>query len=234
MSCESYQSALTETAAGAPASPALRAHLVVCADCRSALSAEEALFASIDRGLRCVANTEVPASLIPSVRALLAERTPSRFSWSSVWALSGAALVTAIVVASVMRIPKPPADPGKSAPQVTANAAAASMPGAVPATNAPGNSRPIRAVKPVLTAISLANTQAPLANAPLVLVPPDEREAFARFLSTVETRPALVASLVQTKQPEAEKPVTADAIVIAALDVKPLEGSAESGESKEK
>src|SRR5262249_1713932 len=69
---------------------------------------------------------------------------------------------------------------------------------------------------------------------PLVIVPPDEREAFARFLLTVGKRPAVAASLTRPKVAEAEEPATAEPIVIASLEVKPLNPPAESTEENDK
>ena len=72
MLCEHYKEALIEAAAsGAEPHGDLRAHLDGCAGCRAAFEQEQALFASIDGGLRVTANADVPASLLPRVRARL-------------------------------------------------------------------------------------------------------------------------------------------------------------------
>ncbi len=235
MPCESFQSSLTEAAAGAPASPALRSHLIACAECRAALAAEEALFAAVDAGLRVVANSEVPASLIPSVHAHLVEQALERSRLLSVWAIAGATLAAAIVVLSVMQIRKPHVDPRESVQQV-AKTPVPAAPGPARTTNSAASSlpQPVRANRPSLSPILKVSDRPQVAGMPLVIVPPDEREAFARFLSTVERQPALAASLARTRQPETEKPVTADPIVIAALEVKPLDESVASSESNEK
>jgi hypothetical protein len=100
MPCESYKTAITEAAAGAPATSALRSHLIVCADCRSALADEERLFASIDAGLHSVANAEAPVSLVPSVRSHLATVSAPQRTWLGNWAWAG--LGTAALVATVL------------------------------------------------------------------------------------------------------------------------------------
>ena len=82
MLCEHYKEALIEAAAsGAEPHGDLRAHLDGCAGCRAAFEQEQALFASIDDGLRVTANADVPASLLPRVRAQLSGQSVARGSW---------------------------------------------------------------------------------------------------------------------------------------------------------
>src|SRR5262249_55647578 len=142
----------------------------------------------------------------------------------------------AIVIASVMRVREISVEPKRPTPEMATNAAAVNTPRPAVASNSfpSHNSQiPSRIAKATRTGAPI-DTKQPPGQTPQVIVPPDEREAFARFLSTVERQPGLAASLAQAKQPEVETPVKADPIVIAALEVKPLEGSAASSESKEK
>src|SRR5277367_1821229 len=72
MPCENYREALTEAAAAdAVPSGELRSHLDACASCRTAFTEEQQLFAAIDTGLRASANSDVPATFLPRVRANL-------------------------------------------------------------------------------------------------------------------------------------------------------------------
>lgn len=102
MPCEPYKEALNEAAAnGIEPQGELRTHLTDCAACRAAYEEEQALFASMDAGLRLAANAEVPPSLMPRVRARLdAEPARSR-GWAGNWLVlaSAAAIVAGIVVA---------------------------------------------------------------------------------------------------------------------------------------
>ena len=95
MPCKHYKEALGEAAAsGSEPQGELRAHLAACADCRAAFEREQSLFASIDAGQQLTANTEVPASLFPRVRAALAEETMPTRGWVIPWfALASAAVV---------------------------------------------------------------------------------------------------------------------------------------------
>lgn len=102
MPCEHYQDALIGTAASCSEPQGeLRAHLAGCAACRTAFAQEQSLFSSMDESLRAAANAEVPASLLPRVRARLAdERVPIR-SWRapSLVFVAAAAMVVALLIA---------------------------------------------------------------------------------------------------------------------------------------
>jgi hypothetical protein len=99
MPCENYREALIEAAAGDSApSRELRLHLDACASCREAFREERQLFAAMDGGLRVTANAEVPASLLPRVRAELNQRhVPDRS-----WLPSGAAMAAAVALIAVI------------------------------------------------------------------------------------------------------------------------------------
>jgi hypothetical protein len=104
MPCKHYKDTLRETAAsGAEPRGELRVHLGGCVDCRSAFEQERSLFASIDAGLHIAANDEVPASLLPRVRARLDEASEPRRVWATNWlVLAGAAvLLVAFLTARV-------------------------------------------------------------------------------------------------------------------------------------
>jgi hypothetical protein len=95
MPFEHHKNALIEAAAtGAELQGELRAHLEVCDSCRAAFAEERALFASIDAGLKATANTQVPPSFLPRVRASLDEAGAPGRSWVNNWyVLASAAVV---------------------------------------------------------------------------------------------------------------------------------------------
>jgi hypothetical protein len=102
MPCQHYKEALIEAAASnVQPQGELRAHLDACAACRAAFEQEQSLFASIDAGLHFAANTEVPASLLPRVRARLDEETVPRRLWAANWLVlaSAAAIIVSFFVA---------------------------------------------------------------------------------------------------------------------------------------
>jgi hypothetical protein len=102
MPCKHYKGALIETAAsGADPQGDLRAHLDGCAECRSAFEQERSIFASIDGGLHVAANAEVPASLLPRVRARLDEESAPRRIWATnLLVLASAAVLFVVLLAT--------------------------------------------------------------------------------------------------------------------------------------
>jgi hypothetical protein len=97
--CEDYRIALTDAAAAAvQPSIELRAHLDACGSCREAFREELQLFAAMDSGLRVTANAEVPASLLPRVRAELNQRHVPQRSWVP----AGAAMAAAVALVAVI------------------------------------------------------------------------------------------------------------------------------------
>jgi hypothetical protein len=97
MPCKPYKDALIEVAAGGSEPQGdLSSHLAGCADCRAAFETERTLFASIDAGLHVAANSEVPASLLPQVRARLEEASPPRRIWVTNWLVLASAAVVVV------------------------------------------------------------------------------------------------------------------------------------------
>ena len=102
MPCQHYKGALIEAAAsGVQPQGDLRMHLDACAFCRVAFAQEQALFSSIDAGLHVTAAAQVPASLLPRVRARLDEEAVPRRSWVTNWLVlaSAAVMVVAFLAA---------------------------------------------------------------------------------------------------------------------------------------
>lgn len=102
MPCENYREALREAVVvGAEPSSQLRLHLDVCPSCRAALDEESQLLAAIDSGLCMAANAEVPASLLPRVKAKLNERAFPCFSWIPAFAVIAASVAIVITLVYV-------------------------------------------------------------------------------------------------------------------------------------
>ena len=223
MPCEPYQNALIEAAAsGAVPQGELRAHLAACAACRTAFAQEQSLFSSMDEGLRAAADAEIPASLLPRVRARLADEAAPRRSWTQpvIFAAASAALVFAIFL-FVRPHHTRPANQAKQTPQIPVSE--------TPVTNARGqNSGPA----PLVISSNVNNSQTPgrstllrpvASSQPEVLVPPDEREAFFSFVFTVQKRRDVAAALLAASPQKQDVLVTVEPLQIADLEVKPLE-----------
>jgi hypothetical protein len=85
MFCESYRKALSKVVLlGGRVQGENAAHLGMCASCRETLAEERALLQRIDSGLTSLVVSDAPASLIPGVRARIADGAKSRRAWRSV------------------------------------------------------------------------------------------------------------------------------------------------------
>lgn len=223
MPCEHYKDALIEVAAsGAVPQGDLRTHLDGCASCRASFDQEQSLFAAINSGLHATANSEVPPSLFPRVRAGLDGVTTAYSGWSSRWfVLAGAAVAAAffLVVTTRHDNPRPSAANLAAnrtpAPQIVPSTQGAS-PGTLPKE---GNSGP----RPSISAAR--NTQsADLAShkpTPEILVPRDQEILLASYVKQwgSHRHPPLVAGEVDQK---AAALLEISPIQITELDVKPL------------
>jgi hypothetical protein len=221
MPCEKYQDALIDLAAsGAEPVGVVRSHLGGCAPCRTYLKEQQTLLAIVDSGVRQTVNAPVPASLLQRFGARLAQQTAPRQSQSARGMYAGAALGAAAMLVLFLlpnlrlRNPK-----GKSLVTVEI-----SPQHAIEAQKA--NATPLEAAtKPVQEPGKRSRTAAPNPE-PEILVPPDERIAFERFLSDLNGREDLAAAIVKPihAQPE-QRVISLDTpdVETAALAVEPIQ-----------
>jgi anti-sigma factor RsiW len=225
MPCKHYQDALVEAAAsGAEPQGELRSHLAACAACRTAFAQEQSLFSSIDAGLHATANAEVPASLLPRVRARLAdEATPSRM-WTQPLIFAAASLALASAIFLVVRPHHAGPDfQAKQTPQIPVSETTVT------------NARRQRSRRAAQIISSHVNNPKPpgrstllrpmTSSQPEVLVPPDERDAFARFVAALQERSEVAVALVTPSSDEKDEPAGLKPLQIDRLEVKPLEGT---------
>ena len=225
MPCEHYKNALVEAiASGAEPQGELRAHLAACASCRAAYAEEQSLFAAIDSGLRSAANTDVPPSLLPRVRAGLDEAVAPQRRWMQPLIFASASMAMVVLIFLMVR-------PHHATPENMAEKAPVSAPTAVePATHA----NPVGPSKDIQTVFvtkrhssagrNSTNVRSVLSGTPEVLVPPNEREAFARFVATLNERSGVAASLLARASEKEGSLVNGDPLQIPDLEIKPLEG----------
>jgi hypothetical protein len=226
MPCENYREALSEAAAvDARLSPKLRSHLDTCSSCRAAFVEETQLFAAIDTGLRTAANAEVPPSFFPGVRARLLDDSASRRGWTPflVFAAAAAAIVLTVLITARPRHAINDnqakqifsASPRKK-PEASARGEASGTP-AIVASSGAYRMQHQRNTTPANSASS---------NAMDVLVPPEEREAFARFIGSQPGRSGVVIAVVAAPPDNKDKRLSVESLEIAELEVKPLEALA--------
>jgi hypothetical protein len=223
MPCENYRETLIETAASdAVPSAELRSHLEACPVCRLALTEELQLFAAIDTGLRATATAETPHSFLPRVRASLEDVSASQRRWTP-FLIFAAACATIVLTVFIAARPRH-ATNDDQAKQILA-APSGERP-AIPdrlevtgtsAVTTPLRSHHVRQRKNSTAPISAASTQLE------VLVPPDEREAFARFISSQLERTDVAIAVVAMASDNKDRPLSVEPLEIAELEVKRLE-----------
>jgi hypothetical protein len=226
MPCQHYKDALIEAAAsGSQPQGELRAHFDACADCRGAFEREQSLFASIDAGLQVSANVDVPASLLPRVRARLDEVSAPRRMWATNWLVlaSAAVMVVAFFAARAVWRLNVLNEPIESAEKT-------SVP--LQATPSPKNQPPV--VAPPVEKNSSSQRQLAIAKTPRahetlvsgktmpeVLVPRDQEVLLAEYAEQwrLHARPMLLA---QEFNATILSPLQVAPIQIDELDVKLL------------
>ena len=234
MPCEHYKDALIEAAASAAAlSGELRSHLVSCVSCHNTFVEEQSLFAVIDSGLHAAANAEVPPSLLPRVRASLDEAAAPGLRWRQPLVFVSVSAGLAFVIFLIAR------------PQRTTSENVAKQGPLVSTPAMPRAKMNPREISPESTQIasvhashshaarsSTASHSAASSN-PEVLVPPDERVAFARFLNRDQAL-ASAASFNGAWAPKApQESVEILPVEIANLTVTPLNKDEDDGQQTE-
>jgi len=226
MFCSTYNKSLTDAAASGEASPAQREHLASCESCRAAFASEQSLFAAIDSGLRSATNSEVPTTLIPCVLVAINNEPARRPSFQK-WIFAGAVVTCALAATIILQLKQREAPvpfktavtqtPARSSPQF-----GVLRPSVSAAPESPRRLNKSETVRP-----SPADAAGSITAE--VLVPDEERAAFAKFLAHQKRR-AAESSAAVLLVPEAPKELVAiPPVEIASLKVIPLEGGESTG-----
>jgi hypothetical protein len=226
MSCEHYQNALVEAAAsGAEPQGELRAHLEVCPSCHTAFAREHALFSSIDVGLHVTASAEVPASLLPRVRAHLDEQPVAEHNWVPAWMIIGA--TAALIVLAIARQSKRPdtVSPDSQKSTVAQKASPAVVP-AAPVEAPSGIVRRRRATKRTRPAMSGASASVEQVS---VLLPAGQKEALDDLLASLQRGQVNGEVLLAQNQILPLEDLRISPLDVSSIQVKPL--TYESGAS---
>jgi len=181
MPCPHYKNALIEAAAsGAAAQGELRAHLALCADCRSTFEQEQSLFASIDAGLRVTANAEMTTCLLPRVRARLDEVSAPRRVWGTSWMVltSAAVIVVAFFAARTVWHTSVTEKPVEIAGKANVKPSQNQNPSVIPAVEA--NSPPQHQLA-IVKNHQLRGAPGTVKTIPEVLVPRDQEILLAEY-----------------------------------------------------
>lgn len=108
MSCEGYRDKLVAALANGESSldGDVTLHLGGCIECKKFYETQVHLFGAIDSGVRTMVNEAVPASLLPHVRALVAEAGRPRRPLGLYWVPAGVALAFVFLLGAFLMRPK--------------------------------------------------------------------------------------------------------------------------------
>jgi hypothetical protein len=199
MTCDKYENALLLAAAShGELDEKLARHLECCSACRMALRAEGELFSRIDRALRARVNEEPPPGFLAQLRRQTSNELDSRPGSDRVWYVAGAALALLLIAMFY-----PLVKARQSSVQGNLRTSTMKVPqsaGKTQATRATEDLgvRSRRQFRP-----RVVHSAGP--PEPEVLVPPDERKAFAQFVACVARGDAIARAAVT---PAANKTVS--------------------------
>jgi len=225
MNCNKAQQAIIDSlAAGESTLPTeIARHEQSCAACRNYYEAQSRLFRSIDQGVGAIANSSVPASLLPVIRSRFDEQAALARLGILGWPLTALAASALAVIALAIFWHRPrPTQPAYEVRQLATEAAKV---------------EPLVAATPKVSKKSERRLSEPrVSSAPSVavddwtqevMVLPEEREAFARFVAQVPKNPAVALALTRPAPKENEAPVEIALLTIRPLEVKSLEPAEE-------
>jgi hypothetical protein len=215
MTCNKYENArLLAAASNHELEPKLARHLQHCSTCRMTLRSEKELFSRIDNTLRMQANEDPPPDFLAQLRLHLSRELTSQPGSNRVWHVAGAVLAVVLVAmfyplvnarrSSVQRNLETPAIRVSQPAGVRQSAHLKEDLGVRPRHHSKGSA-------------AIAASQQPE-----VLVPPDEREAFAQFVACVARRDAMAQAVVT---PSANKTVNrnTDLPQVSLVDIADLQ-----------
>ena len=205
MFCETYIKPLTDAAASGELSAAQREHLASCEPCRIAFAEEQSLFGAIDSGLRTAANSEIPATLIPRIRVAFNDEPAPLRRWAKARPVrNGTSSKPALV------------EPSRPAPIAVAQNSPERT--SLNPVRTDGVS-PLQHKRPAV----LIESRDSRPESPEVLVPDEERSAFARYMAQISRSPANISVRAVLAPRGPQESVQISPIEIASLEPRPLD-----------
>jgi hypothetical protein len=216
MRCDTYRDDLLEVAA-APQElkEQVRVHVEECPQCRATLQRERTLFAKIDEALRARVEEMPRVGFLADVRARISQEPEPRALMNPVWILATTSVMVAMLamVAPWTRLRREPVAP--SGPILSTTHPSPEAKVAESKTVELPHAGIHRQGKRQIVALAAARE-------PEVLVPPDEREALARFITHLSERGEVVVAFASPALDEKNEPAEIRPLEVAQLQVKPL------------
>jgi hypothetical protein len=248
MVCERYKEALIEAATTVVLPPELREHFDNCGDCRAAFAMERTLVNAIDIGLQADANAEVSAAFLSRVQARVVEEMHRRRRQSATWVWTIAAASTAVLlfvigfpllkskqnqqqlIFSRTTTPDSAARSTVTTPTIHDTsrnnvAAQRAAPAGQTVQNSTGTTVTPRGMHE--QPATQQRSKGPFFGGAEVIVPPDEREALARFVAAAEETKRLASAFLSPGLKNNE-PLELSALEIGELQLQPLDQSTDS------
>jgi len=195
------------------------AHTRECVTCQSYYESQATLFRGIEESLKVIANEAVPRSLVPGVRARLKQDLPARSPWLPAWGM--AAIAAAILVMSFGLLVYRPPYQGvlRENEPVALQQVEDSFPVLQPAKETPsGDHQGRQGRRTPATVVKVPEA------APEVIVLPEERAAFARFVADVPEQ-GVVLALTRVAPSNEDMPLQIAVLEIHELEVQSLDPS---------
>lgn len=219
MSCDKYRPELLEiAAAGEQAREGLAHHLGECRDCAAVLQSEQELLVHIESALRERASLSPSPGFLARLRTEISRETERRAHWNPAWVWAAAALV--LITTGVANL--------QSFSRKRPLKAAIAIPIPLPKTAPQASTLALQIVPsprvhmPVHTA-NANPTAAYATQGPEVLVPPEEAEAFRKFVEHLSQHQEVAEALVtRVADPEDGDSFQIPPVQIASLHLKPL------------
>jgi hypothetical protein len=224
MNCRRCQKRILDAFAAAEAAPpdVVVEHKQNCGPCQAYYELQAGFFRRLEEGIKVMANEEVPPSLVPRVKARLTQELPSASLWAPAWAM--AAVAAAVLAASLSSAFLDRAK-NHSVLSERAKVATHSIESPVVATREPsGGAKPSlgrepKRVRPRASGQGAEDSEV----MPEVIVLPEERRAFARFVAEPPRNQDLALALTRAAQPNDEVTTEIVALEIEGLELKSLD-----------
>jgi hypothetical protein len=187
-------------------------HQQDCEACRAYCESQANLFRRLEEGVRAIANEGLPPSLAPGMRARLNQELPSASPWVPAWGTAAVAVtVLAVSLGSALlyraKHHSVPSEQATAAPHGTENRVAATR--EPPEAAKPPSRREPKRARARASGRGAENSEV----TPVVIVLPEERAAFARF----------VAELPREQQVALASPTNDESTEIVALEIEGLD-----------
>ncbi len=215
MKCDAYRDAVLEAAAtSGELKEQVRGHVEECPQCRTILQREQRLFAAVDEALR-VRMEDVPrVGFLADVRARISQGREPRSSMNPWWALAAASVIVVLLALAVPRARLQKQPVAVASPTISTSRSQAEPKIAESTGAEASHDRGLRLAKKVIAKN--------LDRQPEVLVPPDEREALAKFVIHLRQRDEIARALASPRVDENSEFSAIKPVEIARLQLKRL------------